>query len=86
MAASRFSSPRSIMRKVSMSPRGKPTTMPAKMSRLIPLPMPRSVICSPSHMMKAVPVVRVSTVMSLKAQPGFCDHLEALAQSVICSR
>ncbi len=57
--------------KVSRTPLGKPTTMPAKMMRLIPLPIPRSVICSPSHMMKAVPVVRVSTVMSLKARPGF---------------
>jgi hypothetical protein len=49
---------------------GVQVTMPAKMIRLIPLPMPRSVICSPSHMMNAVPVVRVSTVMSLKAMPG----------------
>ena len=32
--------------------------MPAKMISDMPLPMPRSVICSPSHMMKAVPVVR----------------------------
>ena len=32
--------------------RGSPTTMPAKMMSDMPLPMPRSVICSPSHMMK----------------------------------
>ena len=37
------------------------------MSRLIPLPMPRSVICSPSHMMKAVPAVRVMTQRGMKA-------------------
>ena len=49
---------------------GKPTTMPAKMMSDMPLPMPRSVICSPSHMMKAVPVVSVSTVISRKPQPG----------------
>ena len=36
---------------------GRPTTMPAKMISDMPLPMPRSVICSPSHMMNAVPVV-----------------------------
>ena len=30
-----------------------PTTMPAKMISDMPLPMPRSVICSPSHMMSA---------------------------------
>ena len=41
--------------------------MPAKMSRHIPLPMPRSVICSPSHMMKAVPAVRVMTQRGMKA-------------------
>jgi hypothetical protein len=49
---------------------GRPTTMPAKMMSDIPLPMPRSVICSPSHMMNVVPVVSVSTVISRKPQPG----------------
>ncbi len=39
--------------------------MPAKMMREMPLPMPRSVIRSPSHMMKAVPAVRVITVMKV---------------------
>jgi hypothetical protein len=33
--------------------------------------MPRSVICSPSHMMKAVPAVSEMTVRSLKPQPGW---------------
>ena len=33
--------------------------------------MPRSEICSPNHMMNAVPVVRVSTVISRKDQPGW---------------
>ena len=42
--------------------RGRPTTMPAKISNDMPLPMPRSVICSPSHMMKMLPVVRVMIV------------------------
>ena len=68
-----------------MTARGKPTTMPAKMMRLIPLPIPRSVICSPSHMMKAVPVVRVSTVMSLKPQPG-CSTIWNWLERVIRSR
>ena len=40
--------------------------MPVKISSDMPLPMPRSVICSPSHMMKAVPAVRVSTHMGMK--------------------
>ena len=46
-------------------------TMPAKMISEIPLPMPRSVICSPSHMMNAVPVVSVSAHRIRKLQPGF---------------
>ena len=49
---------------------GRPTTMPAKMINDIPLPTPRSVICSPSHMMKPVPVVSVRTVMRRNDQPG----------------
>ena len=40
------------------------------MSRLIPLPMPRSVICSPSHMTKMAPVVSVTTMISREARPG----------------
>jgi len=35
---------------------GRPATMPAKMISEIPLPIPRSVICSPSHMRNIVPV------------------------------
>ena len=42
-------------------------------SRLIPLPMPRSVICSPSHMTKIAPVVSVTTMMSREARPGLGD-------------
>ena len=61
----------------SITPRGRPATMPAKISRLMPLPMPRSVICSPSHMMKAVPVVSVSTVIMTKPMPG-CSTMPPL--------
>src|SRR5216683_1643525 len=56
--------------KRSMMPRGRPTTMPAKISSDMPLPTPRSVICSPSHMMKALPVVRVSMVIRMNEGPG----------------
>ena len=48
---------------------GSFTTMPAKMISDMPLPMPRSVICSPSHMMNIVPVVSVSIVIRRKPQP-----------------
>ena len=44
--------------------------MPAKMINEIPLPIPRSVICSPNHMMKAVPVVSVIMHISRNPQPG----------------
>ena len=46
------------------------STIEKKMSRLIPFPMPRSVICSPSHMTKTPPVVSVSTVVNRKKNPG----------------
>ena len=49
---------------------GRATTMPEKMISEMPLPIPRSEICSPSHMTKAQPVVSVSTVISRKPQPG----------------
>ena len=48
---------------------GMRATMPAKMISEMPLPMPFSVIFSPSHMMKAVPAVRVMTVSRRKPQP-----------------
>ena len=54
----------------STTARGSPTTMPVKMISDMPLPMPRSVICSPSHMMNVVPVVSVSMVISTKPTPG----------------
>ena len=50
--------------------RGKPAAIPAKMMSEMPLPMPRSVICSPSHMMKAVPAASEIIVMSRNDQPG----------------
>ncbi len=40
------------------------------MSRLIPLPMPRSVICSPSHITKMAPTVSVTTMTVRDAKPG----------------
>jgi len=43
---------------------------PMKMIMDMPLPMPRSVICSPSHITKMVPAVMVMAVISLKPKPG----------------
>ncbi len=49
---------------------GTLATMPAKMMRLVPLPMPRAVICSPSHIRNIVPPTRVTTQEKRKNMPG----------------
>ena len=43
---------------------GNPATIPAKMSREMPLPTPRSVICSPSHIMNTAPVTSDATAVT----------------------
>ncbi len=52
-----------IMRISAMKAFGRRDTMLVKMMRDMPLPRPYSLICSPSHMIKAVPVVKDSTHM-----------------------
>ena len=42
---------------------GSRATMPPMMMRLMPLPMPYSSICSPSHMRKMVPAVMHRTIV-----------------------
>ena len=64
------SSPSFMNWKVVVSAEGRLATMPAKMMSEMPLPMPRSVTCSPSHMMKAVPAVSVIMLIRRKVQPG----------------
>ena len=49
---------------------GRLATMPEKMIREIPLPTPRAVICSPSHIRNMVPPTRVTTVVKRKNRPG----------------
>ena len=44
--------------------------MPDMMIRLVPLPMPRAVICSPSHIRNMVPPTRVTTQDRRKNAPG----------------
>ena len=43
--------------------------MPAKMISEMPLPTPRCVICSPSHIRNIVPPTSVITVVMRKNQP-----------------
>src|SRR5678815_703237 len=53
-----------------LTPLGRPITIPEKISSEMPLPMPRSVICSPSHMTKIVPVVSVRIVLNKNPHVG----------------
>jgi hypothetical protein len=46
------------------------STIEKKMISDAPLPSPRSVICSPSHITNTAPVVRKNAICSLKANPG----------------
>ena len=49
---------------------GRPETMLARMIIEMPLPIPRSVICSPSHMRNSVPVTSVTMAVKTKLKPG----------------
>ena len=50
-----------FLKKLPTSTAGMRARMPAMISRLMPLPMPNSSICSPSHIRKIVPAVIVMT-------------------------
>ena len=56
--------------KVRKIPGHIPWMIEKKMRRLMPFPIPRSVICSPNHITKMAPVVSVSIVMNRNPQPG----------------
>ena len=51
-------------------PGQKRSTIEKKMISDAPLPRPRSVICSPSHITNIAPVVRTRTICSLNPNPG----------------
>ncbi len=53
---------------------GKVATTWAKMSSDMPLPMPRSVMSSPSHMITAVPAVMVITMIRKVAVLSLCSR------------
>ncbi len=54
--------------------------MPDMMIRLVPLPMPRAVICSPSHIRNMVPPTSVITQEKTE-EPAGVDHRRAEAAS-----
>ena len=56
--------------KVPATADGKPATMEPKIISEMPLPMPRSEICSPSHTKNMVPATKEAAAMSLKPKPG----------------
>ena len=56
--------------RVFISALGISATIPENIIRDIPFPIPRLVICSPSHIKKTVPPVRVIVVEILKNNPG----------------
>ena len=49
---------------------GRPATMPDRMIIEMPLPRPRSVICSPSHIRNIVPATKVTVAMNTNCGPG----------------
>ena len=49
---------------------GKPSMIEKKIISDMPFPMPRSVICSPSHITNTAPVVRATMVVNMKPNPG----------------
>ena len=59
------------------SAEGNSATMPARMISEMPLPMPREVICSPSHIRNMVPPVSVTVVEIRKNMPGSLTTLPA---------
>ena len=66
-AAHHASVPPAMLEMLEMTEVGKRLTMLAKRMMEMPLPMPNSVICSPSHMMSAEPEVKVM-MMTIAAQ------------------
>ncbi len=50
--------------------RGKSATMPIMITSDTPFPMPRSVICSPSHISSSVPQVSAIMVCKWYQKPG----------------
>lgn len=57
--------------------------MPIKMINEMPLPIPFSVIFSPSHMMKIVPQVKVRTVSQMNQKWSICTACMPLKLIVV---
>ena len=62
---------------------GMRAAIPAKIMMLVPFPSPRSVICSPSHIIKAVPAVNVIIVTSSNERLGVASPRDSRARAII---
>ncbi len=62
---------RPLVCRMLLSSAGKRAAIWVKIRIDMPLPMPRSVMSSPSHMMIAVPAVIVRTMVRITGQPSF---------------
>ena len=60
---------------------GSRATMPARMIMEMPLPMPRSVICSPSHIRNMVPVVMVTVADQQELRAAHQRHAALLQRA-----
>ena len=65
-----FISPVRTISSVPPTADGRPATMPARMIIEMPLPRPRSVICSPSHIRNIVPATSVIVAEKTNCGPG----------------
>ena len=59
---------------------GISATIPENIINEIPLPTPRIVICSPSHIRKVVPATKEIVVINLKEYPGSITKLPAFSR------
>ena len=66
----RLSSPRRNDSYVRPVAAGNESMMEKKIRRLMPFPIPRSVICSPSHITKTAPVMSATMVVNTNSAPG----------------
>ena len=65
---------------VDANARGISATIPEKIIKDIPFPIPLDVICSPSHIKKVVPATKEIIVINLKFSPGFKTKLPAFSK------
>ena len=72
---------RTALKVLRMSP-GYLAMIPVKMIRDMPLPIPLSEICSPSHIRNTVPEVSVMIVRKRKASPGFGTMADVVTKPV----